>query len=240
MPQSNDESELLSEIIRQGRVDYAGLRAGESDAYLEPEDSPFSPPLKLAIRAYELMVAKSLLEPAEVVFRSTAYRDPQKEIASLVCLPSFEPEWALCVAGERMSGFSVLLTEAKKNIWYSSRNPEVGFPIAVSKSEGQLAADLGGAICDVWRKVLSQTRYPKELQTSGRCDGVTYHFAYWGVRGGSLLAGKAWSPAEESVAGKLVAVSHALRDYLGEAGPSRQQIVQTIEEHLAWLQKQAQ
>jgi hypothetical protein len=212
---------------------HAVYQTRESNPYLEPEDSPFLPPLMPAIHVYELMVAKILLEPAEAAFRLGGYGEARREVAGLVCIPSFEPEWALWLAGERKGGFSVLLTEAENNIWYSSRKPEAQFPMAVRKSEGQLESSLAGAICGVWRGALSQARYSKDQ--AGGNDGVTYHFGYWDV--GARMAGKAWSPTEQTAPGKLAAISHALRDYLRNEGPASQQIIQAIEEHLAWFQK---
>src|SRR5436309_2858665 len=66
--------------------------------YLEPEDSPFS--LASGMKVYELTLAESLLRAAERVAQSLALAWQREETASLVCLPSFEPEWALWVVGE--------------------------------------------------------------------------------------------------------------------------------------------
>jgi hypothetical protein len=84
----------------------------EMSSNLELEDSPFSSPLGLEIRSYELSVASTLLKPIELHCCARA-RD---EVAALVCLPSFVPEWAVWIAGKRENGFSVLLSEAEDSI----------------------------------------------------------------------------------------------------------------------------
>lgn len=196
----------------------------EPTPYLEPEDSPYSP-RTWWIRSYELTVARTLLEPAELQCKE------YKEIATLVCLPSFEPEWALLIAGERKTAFSVLLTEVGENTWYRALKKEVPNSSAVPQMhQSRLPMERAEAICDIWRKILSRTRYPKESQMG--CDGVSYHFAYCGL--GNLLAGKTWSPEETSVPGKLVALGGALRDFVRD--PANQDVfLNVIDDHLAWF-----
>jgi hypothetical protein len=186
--------------------------------YLEPEDSPFS--RGPGMRLYEEMLAASLLVATESESQSLAPAWQQEERAILVCLPSFQPEWTLSVVGNRKAGYWVLLVEAQKSLWYSTTfwystagDPGIPCPPSVNIYRSELAATLGGAVCDIWSRVLSQTRYPPE-RWSG-CDGVTYHFAYCrsGIRGIPERSGKTWSPEEESVPGKLVGLSHALGDY---------------------------
>jgi hypothetical protein len=204
--------------------------------YLEPEDSRFS--LAPGMRVYEQMLAESLLEAAEREAQSLAPAWQREEKASLVCLPSFEPEWALWVVGERKAGFWVLLTEAEKTIWYSTtNNPERPRPPSVKIHRSELATDLGRAVCDIWSRVLSQTRYPRE-PLQGACDGVTYHFAY-SRKWIKETAGKTWSPEEETVPGKLVGLSHALRDYAKDSA-NQDVFLKVIQDHLEWFQTHSQ
>src|ERR1022692_557376 len=111
MAQHNDASDsLLSRILKEAKPVRRDL-----SLYLEPEDSPFSSPLMVGVRAYELMVARSLLEVAGCEARSITPDWLREERASLVCLPSSAPEWALWVVGVRRTAFLVLLAEADKS-----------------------------------------------------------------------------------------------------------------------------
>lgn len=204
----------------------------EASLYLEPEDSFFSPSLGMGLRVYELMVAKTLLGAAECEVHSIAPAWQREEIASLVCNPSFEPEWALWVVGERKAGFWVQLTEAEKNIWYATRDdPEMPHSLSVTNFQRKLDTHLGGAICDIWSRVLSQTRYPQKPLICA-CDGTMYHFAY-SRKGIPSTAGKTWSPLEGTIPGKLVDLSRILKNYVQDCGQSSLQIVRRIEEHIA-------
>jgi hypothetical protein len=203
-----------------------------TSAYLEPEDSPFSLPLTLALKEYELIVASTLLESLESDCESIMCDQRHRETASLVCIPSHRPEWALWVVGERKAEFWVLWAEAERNIWLRRFLAEEPMPMSIRKSQSQLPTELGAAICDIWRKVLSQTRHPEVRE--GGWD--VYHFAHWSVGTGTRMAGKTWSPPEETFPGKLVSLSKALKDHALEKGESNPQVIQRIEGHLAWLQ----
>jgi hypothetical protein len=205
-----------------------------SSPYLEPEESPFSSPRMAGLRAYEVKVATSLLGAAECETESLAVSWQREETASLVCLPAFAPEWALWLVGARKAGFWVLLIEADKNIWYSTRNDSgMLHSPSVTKRHNKLPMELGTAICDIWSRVLSQTRYSKESQIAA-CDGIEYHFAYSRRSIGSM-AGKAWSPGETTAPGKLVALSNNLREYVQDGEHPNLQIVRRIEDQIAGL-----
>ena len=228
MAQREEASKKQS--LRSQLLKYAKPLPRKASPYLEPEDSPFSPPPgRWGISSYELKVARTLLEPIELEARGEEYQ----EIASLVCLPSFEREWAVWVAGERKTGFSALLTEAEKNIWYSTLTAEVA---PVRMYQCQLPTDRAGAICDIWKRILAQTRYPQE-STLG-FDGVDYHFGYWG-KGSPPLAGKIWSPEETTVPGKLADFGRTLRDYVKDTA-NQDVFLRAIEDHLEWFQTHSQ
>ena len=97
----------------------------------------------------------------------------------------------------------------------------------------ELAPEPAQAICEVWRKVLAQTRYSAGEALS-RCDGVTYHFAYTSDRSGRM-EGTAWSPGRNTPPGRLAALSHLLLDYVLDTGQSNEQTIELIREHVAWL-----
>ena len=204
--------------------------------YLEPEDSPFSH--GPGIRLYEEILAASLLGAMESEAQSLAPAWYREEKAILVCLPSFQPEWTLSVVGDRKAGYWVLLVKAQRSLWYSTTSwystaAELGIPLppSVNIYRSELAADLGGAVCDIWSRALSQTRYPQE-QCNG-CDGIIYHFAY-GRKGISEKSGKTWSPEKESVPGKLVGLSEALGSYAQDSA-NRDVFLNVIQDHIEWF-----
>ena len=165
-----------------------------ASAYLEPEDSPFSA-RALFGREYELKLAKTLLTPLDSLLEDYSI---YSRTATVVSIGGFIRPWALLVHEETPSKFFVFCGEANL-----SQAP-------VQVPQRQLPAELGNAICDAWERVLSQTRYPKEPDTSP-CDGVLYHFGFRSAH--RTMAGKTWSPPEETHPGKLAALAHALRDY---------------------------
>jgi hypothetical protein len=232
MPHRDDakEGDLISRLLKD-----ANWVPCESSPYLEPEGSLFSVALSGQLGAYMLVVATSLLGAAECEAGLLAPNWQRDEIASLVSLPSFEPEWALWVVGARRVGFWVLLIEADRSIWHSMRSElETRDSVPLKKRYGELSIELGAAVCDIWSRVLSQTRYPEE-RTMDRCDGVSYHFAY-SRKNIASTAGTTWSPPEGTIPGQLVGLSDTLRKYVQYGGQSNAQIVRKIAEDLAWLQ----
>ena len=208
------------------------------NGHLEPEDSPFSPPHGESLKMYEVLVARALLERAELESRLVATGRKDKEIASLVCLPSSRPEWALWVVGTRETGFSLLLNEYEVSIWLLLRSGQGPLPTQVVKRQRPMAKDLAAKICEIWKKALSQTRYPEQPRGFG-LDGESYHFGYWKVRA-HPMAGRTWSPEETTVPGKLVALGRVLKDYVQDTAESDQQIIGRIAKHIAWFETQGQ
>jgi hypothetical protein len=182
---------------------------------------------------YKLMIAESLLESTKREVQSVAPVWEQEETASLLCLPSFEPEWALSVVGDRKARFWVVVAEAEKNIWYSMAvSEEMSNSPYVKTHWTEVTAELGAAVCDTWNGALCQTHYAQEPFCG--CDGVTYHFAY--VRKGkqSEMAGQTWSPDENTVPGKLVALSYALKEYAEDVA-NQDVFRNVIKDHLEWF-----
>lgn len=212
--------------------------------YLEPETSPFLH--GSGMRLYEETLATTLLGATESEAQSLAPAWLREDKAILVCVPSFQPEWTLSVVGDREAGYWVLLVEAQTSLWYSTTlwystagEPGIPCPPSVNIYRSELAADLGGAVCDIWNRVLSQTRYAREPLHG--CDGLTYHFAYsrMGIKGIPERSGKTWSPEKGSVPGKLVGLSHALGDYAKDS-PNRDVFLKVIQDHIEWFQIHSQ
>jgi hypothetical protein len=98
-------------------------RAADNEC-LQPEASPLDW-LDVFARYYR-NVAGLLLEPDK----------PRREdLISVVCLPSFQVEWALRLLGSERKGHSLALSVAEAQIW-SYRGTS---PIAVKRSESPLA-----------------------------------------------------------------------------------------------------
>jgi hypothetical protein len=193
-----------------------------ASAYLEPEGSPFSQaPRGLCLNEHELQLAMALLAPLKADSELLEDYSMYSRTASVVCIGGYMATWALWVHEETPSKFSVL--------W----NKVSGFqkPIKVQKCE--LPAELGSAVCDAWEKVLSQTRYPKVPESGSYCDGIWYHFGFRSKH--RNMAGKTWSPPEDTHPGKLAAMANALRDYVEDDGQSKPTIIRTIENHAEWL-----
>jgi len=208
--------------------------------HLEPEGSPFYGP---STWTYNRIIAKSLLEPGWAEVQPIARELLHPEIASVLCLHSWKPNWALWVVGESRYGYSVVLTEPD----YQSAEPDIFLPTGTEsqpsipvkptkKRRSDLTSNLGTQICSIWRRVLSATRYPK-VPILGACDGVTYHFGYEGKETNPMY-GKTWSPGQQTVPSQLAALSNTLRDYIRTTNPSEQQIDQRIAAHLAWFSTQ--
>jgi hypothetical protein len=179
-----------------------------------------------------------------------AARSPHPDLIIEVC-PEIEPEWALWVVGEGKVGYSVVSTEFD----YVSVAEEFTTPgwidstdvagmldwldslmrRALKKHVKPLPIEAAAAVCDVWSKVLFLTRY-RETQFA-ECDGTTYHFGH-SKRGSAPMAGKTWSPPEETVPGKLVSLSRLLRECVRDAGPSDDRIIQKIDEHVTSIRIQ--
>jgi hypothetical protein len=204
--------ELLSQLVEHVKPVWL-----PASAYLEPEDSLFSCPPRALLDKELLKLATTLLTPlGSLVENYSMYR----RTATVVCTGVYTRPWALYVHEETPSKFFVFWDEA-----HLSQAP-------VQVQQYRLPAELGGAVCDAWERVLSQTRYPKEPYVSP-CDGVLYHFGFRSAY--RNMAGKTWSPPEETQPGKLAVLAHTLRDYSEGNGQSESQIVRRIEDHVEWL-----
>jgi hypothetical protein len=180
----------------------------ESSPFLEPEGSPFSALANWWIRSYEISIARTLLEAIEHEVRA----EGPGEIASVVCLPAFDAEWAMSVSGWRKIGFSAVLTQAKNNLWDSPLGAETQCSVPSARMyKYQLPTNHAEEICNIWRRILLQTRYPEQCEFG--CDGVTYHFGYWKT-GNRSMAGKTWSPGKTTAPGMLASLANNIRDYV--------------------------
>ena len=158
---------------------------------LEPEYSPFDLG-ELLIKYHREVAAVLFVSPSQP---SSHYR------LSVVCLPSFDVEWAVRLLWPKRGDPSLVLTIAERKIWLGES--EANTPVALHRAP--LPTDMAGQIAEIWDRMLCRTRFP---ETSGMgLDGVTYHFS------NGAMAGKKWSPNPETAPGRLAELSHNLRDY---------------------------
>jgi hypothetical protein len=204
----------LLEAVKQG-INLDNQRAAGNEC-LWPEDSPFDDGL---FSEYYRQVGAALLEPGV---------PNRRGLLSVVCLPSFEVEWALRLLGDEKKGYAVALSVAETQIWahccasYSSR---ATVPIAVRRVEAPLAGELGSLLCEVWRRMLLRVRHPQSRGIG--LDGVSYHFACHGP-GVGYMAGKTWSPGPQTAPGTLVGLAHLLFQYTEATDLSRRELIGEI------------
>jgi hypothetical protein len=54
------------------------------------------------------------------------------------------------------------------------------------------------------------------------------------------MAGKIWSPKEDSAPGRLASLSHLLRDFVCRPAEERDQMLRQIRERIAWFEAVAE
>jgi len=146
-------------------------------------------------------------------------------VCGVVCLPSFEREWAVRLLQERkQQTFCILLTQAGQPIWPPSPTELYN----VTNHEAEIPGDDAQAISDVWKKMLFETRHASECPLG--LDGETFHFF---CQGG--MEGKTWSPKQNTAPGKLASISLLLREYALATGSSRSVFSQKIRTEIAWF-----
>jgi hypothetical protein len=206
--------ELLVALKRG--IDHDNRRVADNEC-LHPPASPFD--WVTVSGEYYRNIAAALLEPDA---------PKRRGLLSVVCLPSFEAEWALRLLGADNKGYALALSVAEKQIW-SSRTTA---PVAVKQMEVPLTAELGALLCEVWRKMLLRVRHSQSVGIG--LDGVTYHFACHGP-GVGLMAGETWSPDSQTAPGKLVALSHLLYRYVEETDAGRSGLIGEIQQAVDWF-----
>ncbi len=165
----------------------------QANQCLTPEDSFFS---LLPRQSRYRVDIEARLKPPEV--------EGAKSQAFVFCLPSFEPEWALAVRWPKYrSGASVILQEAKENIWFAE-----GSTVDVARYEMELDKAIAADACQIWRAMLEQVA---DSDRDG-LDGVSYHFVFEGHRSHPLV-GQTWSPDPRTKPGHLVTLCEYLRQH---------------------------
>ncbi len=178
--------------------------------HLLPEDSPFH---HWEIQGgYKLSVARRLLREIE--------RRPV--IATVVCLPSFEPEWAIRIHGSDKLGFAATLTKAQKQIYSAGQDAEVD----VSQDDVILSSNLADELLEIWARMLRDAKY--RASASAGLDGVSYHFLCYKNTHGHLC-GRTCSPDPETTAGHFASLAHCLHDFVMVDSSNRPRVESQLE-----------
>ena len=193
-----------------------GLPALAQD-HLEPEDS------LLAADELDWDYARKV---RDVLLKDTA----SHSLARMVCLPSFQPEWAVSVVREDGPGrndpinYFVEYVVVDKPLWPPGNNASQNAKVKTFRAE--LDFETAGALSAIWGRMLRSVHYPEEPHI-GVLDGEGYHFSGFipaNARGGGASGafnaapeqpgqGQIWSPDEDSVCGRLVAIGEELKSY---------------------------
>ncbi|BBO36120.1 hypothetical protein [Lacipirellula parvula] len=205
------QSAVRSELVREA----SRFVGGEC---LQPEDSPFEIVGTSYKENYYGKIARTLL------VTESHHDRPQ---LSVVCLPSFEPEWALLLLDVKRVGFMLSLRTAKSPIWPPERTEEVDVDNVRVKIDDALADGMKVA----WEKMMRRVRHA--LPSSVVLDGVSYHFSF------RAAAGRTHSPHPETAPGRLVELSHALRAYVEASDAARSAIRNSVLVNVEWFRQLA-
>jgi hypothetical protein len=189
--------------------------------FLRPEASPFDAIAKSD--HYYRHVAAALLEPGD---------DEHPVLLSVVCLPSFDPEWALRLL-DKESGYSLILNRAETQIYGSLWDPQPA-AVAIRREQAILSQALAAELRVAWRKMLRRVRHAERAVFGA--DGETYHFTCW-ERGMGCMAGRTWSPEPETAPGRLVALSHLLSRYVVADDEQRTGLSDEIRQSVEWFSR---
>src|SRR5262245_18468769 len=122
----------------------------------------------------------------------------------MLCLPSFEAEWAVTVGTPENGDARVEYRIALAKIW-GHEEPE---KIKITVREATIARTSAEVLYSAWKKMLLRTRYPPPSNSIG-LDGTTYYFTSF-HRNVGMLEGTTWSPTKSSRTRQLVAIAEAL------------------------------
>jgi hypothetical protein len=202
--------------------------------HLIPENGPFS----FAIRDYYARVQSILWCKMDI-----------QPLASVMVLPSFEPEWTVYIyhpefkqvvhiashssassTKDSMAFFRpdtlkyvAVSVVANRSIWYTSmnqvRSKRTGIKPKVSSRP--LPTEIAQELCRAFRFQLKEARDP-DIPVGG-LDGTSYHFSGW------HMYAQTWSPEVSSTPGRFVRLVETLRDYTRADDSAAKSLLVTIE-----------
>jgi hypothetical protein len=196
-----------------------GNSSAADDEHLEPEDSPFDRCDQQTAAYYEA-IAGHLLK---------GHEHQRYTLLSVVCLPSFEPEWALLLLKSRFSDHFLALNAATDKLWSNPTST-----IAVERLQAPIPSDLAATVCGAWESMLRRTRHHEKTRLG--LDGVNYHFATYAPELTSM-AGKVWSPNDETSPGKLVELSHLLYKLVKHGEDERSAMLEEVHQAASFFRR---
>jgi hypothetical protein len=158
---------------------------------------------------------------------------------SILCLPSFSPEWLVLIEKEKSSNKYFINFEISEKSIYGMMmnnkskkgiNPKA---IKVERSRKEIDKNTKEQLEKVFYEMISQSRYPNE-STRG-LDGTIYIFSAWGNLGGR--SAEIWSPQSGNTQ-MLVNLTYLLSSYASCPSEETNKYLDLITQTLNTLQKQ--
>ncbi|WP_435008768.1 hypothetical protein P12x_000030 [Tundrisphaera lichenicola] len=134
--------------------------------------------------------------------------DKSNYIARMVCLPAFEPEWAITIT-EVDNMHWIELSVATESV-SSSKNPR---KVTATKRRILFDSDCAIILRKIWIKMLLSVKYPSEPPEFIVADATDYRFSCFAI-GRGKLAGKISEPMLDTLPKKLTEIGHLLRTYV--------------------------
>jgi len=132
----------------------------------------------------------------------------------VVVMPSFQPEWAITLTSASAGcEYRVAGRQVWQANWVEAVDPDgakrrkwadQAVVVPVSVHSFTLSTETLETLRKVWHAILGRLDATRNLG----CDGTSYAFTVSSKDG----CGEAWSPSNETVAGRLVAIVDTLRD----------------------------
>lgn len=189
-------------------------RVADEDC-LQPERSPFDPLFhEYCGRVTELLLTPSADEPRWPEF-------------TVVCLPWFQPEWALRLVrlGDEFSNVRepmLVLVVANTAIW----GPGIQ-QVETTRHVCPVQIELASRLESLWERMLLSTRASRHVGMG--LDGMTYHFQH------RHKAGQTWSPRRDTRAWRFVEVALTLVRFATAEENTRPAIEAELLNQLSWF-----
>lgn len=140
--------------------------------------------------------------------RSIFYEKQLNARASMLTLPSFEPESAVFITlGDDVA--AIVSSSASESIWFSQSREA----ITVNRQEKSIRPSLALEITSVFEAALAETKYPPP-SSFVILDGVRFFFTAYGKT--RRLSGQTHSPDPDTMCGELVALGVLLHKFARE------------------------
>ena len=152
----------------------------------------------------------------------------------MICLPSFEPEWAVTLRQTGPEQWVVDLDEAREELC-SAADPSA---VKIVRSKSDVDAATAHSVFAVWVRMLKRVHYAEGFL--GGHDGVSYHFSS-GPIGDKIRCGQCWAPEQRSGGDEpvelLVTAGENLKDYVRSSKDGRAERLKKLKSTIERLDK---